>query len=103
MTLKAAVSPAVSLTNFRSRVNLPEASTSPVEVLLEGGEEVGREAEVEGASVDEEGRAHVEVGGGRVQVLQPVLVPDVGVLVDRVSHFTSIVTSSRYGDSSQAH
>ena len=90
MTLKAAVSPAESLTNFRSRVNLPEASTSPVEVLLKGGEGVGREAEVdvEGASV-EQGRLHVEVGLGGVGQVQ----------VQHVHFFTS-----QYGDgnSSQA-
>ena len=68
---------AESLTNFRSRVNLPEASTSPVEVLLG----VGREAE-EGVSVDEKGRRHVEVPGA--------VVGEEGQLVPVVaSHFSN--------------
>ena len=74
MTLKAAVSPAESLTNFRSRVNLPEASTSPVEVLL------GVEEE-DGAAVDEKSQLHVEVAVavvGQVQVERAADPDDVG-------------------------
>ena len=74
MTLKAAVSPAESLTNFRSRVNLPEASTSPVEVLRSDVEGVGRGSE-EVAAVDEVGRLLVSAV---VQVQGHVVEPDFG-------------------------
>ena len=71
MTLKAAVSPAESLTNFRSRVNLPEASTSPVEVLL------GVEEE-DGAAVDGKVQLRVEVAGAVVGQ-EGQLVPELAV------------------------
>ena len=78
------MSPADSLTNFRSRVNLPEASTSPVEVLLLEGVDVEGEAE-EDAAVVAKGRLGVEV--------TVAAVVQEGQLVRnrkwRVIHFTS--------------